>query len=111
MEGDGVNDAHLVNGIYVDHWEVARFVVETGRRFFGLLPRLEKWQPLFPEGFQFPGSRPARTTGRSPEYYRMTVKGILGPRGHFGHKGICSRQFTILVVVSCERTETPGRTW
>jgi hypothetical protein len=106
-----MNDTELFTGIYVNHWEVARFGVKTGRRFFGLLPRLEKWQPLFPEGFQLPGNQSACSTRRPSEYYSMTVRGTLGPKGHFGHIGICSRQLTIVEVVSCERTEMPGRTW
>jgi hypothetical protein len=106
-----MSDNQTFTGIYVAHWEVARFVVETGRRFFGLFPRIEKWQPIFPEGFQLPATHTARTTRGPAEYFRMTVKGTLGPRGHFGHMGICSRQLTVSEVMACEKTEMPGKTW
>ena len=78
-----ISDSRVFTGIYVDHWEVARFVVETGKRFFGLLPKHDKWQPLFPESFQLPGSQYTTTTRRPAEYFRMTVKGTLGPKGPF----------------------------
>lgn len=106
-----MNNSQVFTGIYVAHWEVARFVVETGRRFFGLLSKREKWQPLFPEGFHLPGSQCTHTTRRPAEYFPMTVKGTLGPKGHFGHVGICSRHLTISEVISCQRTEGAGKTW
>lgn len=63
-------------GIHVAHWEVARFVVQAGRGLLGR-PRIEKWQALFPAGFELPDAdthdrySPART-------YRMRVRGRLG---------------------------------
>jgi len=48
-----MTEEKTITGIYVAHWEVGRLVVETGRRFFGLLPRIEKWQAIFPSGFNF----------------------------------------------------------
>ncbi len=100
-----------IHGIYVDHWEAARFVVVTGRRFFGLLPKREKWQALFPEGFQLPGDGQPRTIRSPARYFRMTVKGAVGPKGRFGHMGICSRQLTIDAVLACEVIGDPGHTW
>jgi hypothetical protein len=97
-----------ITGVYVAHWEAGRFVVETGRRFFGLLPRVEKWQPIFPPGFRLPKSENPRGPAK---YFKMTVRGTLGPKGHFAHLGICTRQLTISEVVSCEETHRPGKTW
>jgi len=106
-----MGNAETFEGIYVAHWEVPRFTVETARRFFGLLPKIEKWQPIFPEGFQPPMDRQTQTTRSPARYFRMKIRGTLGPEGHFGHKGICSRQLTISEVISCEETKTPGKTW
>jgi hypothetical protein len=105
-------DEREYEGVYVAHWEVARFVV-LGRRVLGFLwRRVHKWQPLFPREFRLPdlteGVRPGRG---APRYYRMRVRGTVGPRGHFGHLGLCEGQLTISAVLSFERTDTPGRTW
>jgi hypothetical protein len=96
-------------GVYVAHWEVARFAVQVGRGLFGR-PRIEKWQALFPGGFRLPGAEaPDR---RSPgKTYRMRVRGRLSTAGRFGHRGICTRQLEIVEVLTCEETSSPGPTW
>lgn len=99
-----------ISGVYVMHWEVARFVVVNGRRFFGLFPAVEKWRPHFPEDFKFPGDK--SPLGRSGvRYYRMKVIGILGEPGRFGHMGICKREVFIEQVLECDETHNPGPTW
>ena len=100
-------------GVYVPHWEVARFCVVTGRRFFGLLPRVERWRVVrFPDGFALRAwSDPSTFRESRGRAYRMTVVGRVGPRGRFGHKGICSRELHVVRVVSCEETTAPGPTW
>lgn len=109
LEENRMNDPQLFTGIYVAHWEIARFVIKTGKRFFGLLPKIEAWQLRFPEGYQLPESQATHNRRCPPEYFRMTVRGTLGPKGNFGHKGICSRQLNVLEVVSCEKIERPAR--
>lgn len=98
-------------GIYVAHWEVARFVVSKGRRFFGLIEKVEFWQPIFPAGFRLPEMDDTRSIRKQSGYYRMRLRGELGPRGHFGHKGICRHQLRVVEVVCCEKTHAPGKTW
>lgn len=99
-------------GVFVSHWEVPRFCVVSGRRFFGFLPRVEKWEAIFPEGFELPEWRDLVAFGQSPgRCYRMRVRGRLGPKGHFGHKGMCSRELHISRVISWEETDDPGPTW
>jgi hypothetical protein len=96
-------------GVYVAHWEAARYVVQVGRGLLGR-PKTEKWQALLPSGFQLPHVE--TLDRRSPaKTYRMRVRGRLGPPGHFGHMGICTRQLDVVEVLSCEETSSPGRTW
>jgi hypothetical protein len=104
--------AQVYVGIYVAHWEVSRLAL-PGDRILGMLwRRVHKWQPIFPEGFHLPDDPEGKGFGRAPpRFYRMTVRGTVGPRGHFGHLGICERQVRISEVLSCERTDSPGRTW
>jgi hypothetical protein len=83
-----MDEETTITGVYVAHWEVGRFAVKTGGRFFGLLPRVEKWQPIFPAGFHLPNSENPRGPAR---YFKMTVRGTLVPKCHFAHLGICSR--------------------
>lgn len=88
-------------GIYIDHWEVGRLVVVTGRRLFGLRPRLESWRILFPIGFELPElDRPVR-------YFRMRVRGELSPEDHCGHRGWCSHELAVSEVIHCEETDDP----
>jgi hypothetical protein len=41
----------------------------------------------------------------------MSVVARVGPKGHFGHLGICSRELFIDRVIECTPTDRPGRTW
>jgi hypothetical protein len=34
------DDEQEFEGVFVAHWEIARFVVVRGRKFFGMLPRV-----------------------------------------------------------------------
>ena len=96
-------------GVYVAHWEVARFVVPSESKFLGVFHRVEMWRPHFPPEFELPGDR---STGFGPvRYFRMRVAGHVGPKGHFGHRGICSRELFIERVIECAPTDRPGRTW
>jgi len=100
---------HEYHGVYVAHWEVARFVVPAKSKFLGLFPRVEKWHPHFPVDFELPGDRsPGRGPGRC---FRMSIVGRLGPKGHFGHRGICSRELFIDRVLECTPTDCSERTW
>jgi hypothetical protein len=94
-------------GIYVAHWEVSRFVVSRGGWFFGLVQIVQHWQPVFPEDF----AAPIRGRRDDAAYYRMKLRGTLGPRGFFGHMGICRRQLFVKRILSCDKTEHPGKVW
>lgn len=93
--------------VYLAHWELGRIVAITGRRFFGLRPRVENWYPHFP-----PELPPVMTNLKldrlSSRYFRLRVLGRLGPKGMFGHKGICSHELFITRIISCEETSDPG---
>jgi len=105
-----VTTQHEFSGIFVAHWEVARFCVVSGRRLFGLLPRVEKYEPHFPPcaldnvGINVSRQGPQR-------HFRMRVLGYLGPRGTFGHHGICSHQLFVSEIVESVETSDPGPTW
>jgi hypothetical protein len=49
-------------GVYVAHWEIARFEVTVGRSFLGR-QAIEKWYPRFPHDFELPDS-PGSIAGR-----------------------------------------------
>lgn len=98
------------DGVYVAHWEVARFVIPRGRRLFGLLPRVEKLLAFFPPNFTFPDSDAHSRRGPA-RFYRMRVRGRVGPTGYYGHKGICERELRVSKVISCEETDRPGPIW
>ncbi len=108
---DGLEQQTEFDGVYVQHWEVARFAIVTGRRFFGLFPRVVLLSPDFPEGaLEAHGIQPL--TGRvEGGTYRMTLRGKLGPRGSYGHRGICSHELHVEEILSCEETDDPGPTW
>jgi hypothetical protein len=96
----------------VSHWEVARFCRVVGRRLFGLLPRVERWSVTFPPGFELPEWRDKiNFHSAGSRYYRMRLRGRLGPRGTYGHRGICSHVLSVTEVVSFEETTDPGPTW
>jgi hypothetical protein len=100
----------VFDGVYVRHWEVMRFAVVTGKWFFGLFTKVEKLYPRFREGaLEAQGIEGVtRGPGRT---YRMKVRGKLGPRGSYGHRGICSHELHVEEILSCEETDDPGPTW
>jgi len=101
----------LFEGIYVQHWEVARFAVVRGRKWFGLLPRIVLFSPVFDaQALREHGVEPL-TDNLGVTYYRMTVRGRLGPPGSFGHMGICRHELHVDEILKCEKTDDPGPTW
>ncbi len=98
-------------GVYVAHWEVPRLVVEVGRRFFGLAARVERWLPVFPEGFELPGGQEGSSMRGPARFCRITVRGRLEPRGRYGHMAGCSRAVFVSEVISCQQIDKRGRTW
>lgn len=100
------------HGVYVDHWEAPRFVVDVGRGPLGLWRRVELWMPRFPDSVASQLRRAAHEDRRgSPRYYRMRVRGRLGPEGRFGHKGMCSRELHVTEILESKETEKPRKTW
>ena len=99
------NEGPEFEGIYIDHWEVARLVVLTGKRLFGIPPRLENWHTLFPLDFELP--EPDWENLRPGRYFRMRVRGELSPEGHFGHRGWCTHELTVSEVLYCDETDDP----
>jgi hypothetical protein len=76
------------------HGEVGHILVQTGHRFFGLLPGFEKWMAEDGCGL-LPGSE-----DRGPgAQYRIRFTGIATEPGHFGHKGGCYRRVQITEVI------------
>ena len=105
-----VGEESEFEGVYVAHWEVARFAILRGHRFFGLVPRIDKWLAFFPPAFAFPDVDAHNRAGPA-RFYRMRVRGRLGPKGHYGHKGICDRELHVSEVITCEETRQPGPIW
>jgi len=102
------DEATVFEGVYVAHWEVARFVVTVGSRLFGLLPKREAWRAHLPHGFEFPDSD-AHGRHSPGRFYDIRVRGRLGPPGRFGHMGICKRELFVDEVLSCEPTTNRPR--
>lgn len=95
-------------GTYVAHWEVSHFVVES-KKLLGIFPRIEKWWPHFPENFSLPR---LESLGREKsKLFKMRVLAKLGPKGNFGHLGICNREIFIKEVIDFEETEKHGKLW
>jgi len=94
-------DEEEIAGVYVAHWELSSFVPET------LSPRREQWLPRFPPEFQLP---PAPVPRGPPRFFRMTLRGRVGPRGAFGHMGMCQREVLVSRVLACEPTTDPRPT-
>jgi hypothetical protein len=84
-------------GVYVAHWEMAHFAIQTGRKLFGLLPKRERWSAYFPKDFHFPGEDEQTKSFRyrPPRFFRIHLIGVPSERGQFGHKGICCRKIEI----------------
>lgn len=101
------SDAIEIEGVLVQHWELYRFVVAGPPRWWGLLRTVENWYPRLPDAAPVPPLVDRETC----RYFRMRLQGRLGPRGFFGHRGICSREFFVARVLSCEETFEPGITW
>lgn len=99
-------------GLYVHHWEAPRFVVDAGRGPFGLWRRVELWMPRFSDSvadfLQEAGSEERRGP---PRYYHMRVRGRLGPKGAFGHKGMCHRELHVTEILDSQETSKPGKIW
>lgn len=106
-----MTESEKISGKFVEHWEVPRFAVQVGTRFLGLLPRIEKWQAIFPPGFALPASVQPTKDRPPPRCFKMVVSGTVSPQGHFGHNGICRRQITVSEVLSCEETTDFTHTW
>lgn len=95
-------------GVYEAHWELSCFVVQTTQGSPGR-PQIEQWLAWFPDGFTFPDEDTLDLrVGRS---YKMRVRGRLGPRGHFGHLGVCERELFVTEVLVCVETSPPEDIW
>ena len=104
-----VSDAEPIQefcGIYRPHWEVGHLEVQTGRGFLGR-PKHERWEAWFPAAFEFPDPEvndPSAMRFPTQHYaYRMVVRGRVGPRGHFGHRGWLQRRLDVIEVLECTR--------
>jgi len=106
-----LGDEMEYEGTYVVHWEIPRFCVIAGRRFFGLRPRVEKWEVLFPEGFELPEWKDPEFRRSGGTCYSMRLRGRLGPKGQFAHRGMCERQLHVSEVIAHAKTDMPGPTW
>ncbi len=95
-------------GVYVAHWEVSRFVVE-GKKILGIFPKVEKWWPHFPEGFCFPGNETRNK--KETKIFKIKVLAKVGPKGNFGHKGVCKREIFIKDVLVLKETDQHGKLW
>jgi len=84
-------------GIYLSHWEVGRFVIEVGRKFWGLFPNHEAWMARFPKDFQFPSetTHPQLRTRGPGRFFKIRFIGVPSERGQFGHMGMCCRRVEI----------------
>src|SRR5262249_37235750 len=80
------------SGIYVAHWEVARFVIDVGCEFLG--SKREQWSLSFPKGFELPGeAEEQKSRHHGPaRFFRIRIVGVPSERGSFGHRGNCCRE-------------------
>lgn len=94
-------------GIYQPHWEVPAITIMTGFRFFGLIPRFERWfpspSPLLPTGA-------ATRDGPWPRYI-VHFRGVPTEVGHFGHKGGARRKVEIIEMLDSYEMPNPRSVW
>jgi hypothetical protein len=99
-------------GVYVSHWELPRFVVELGKGPLGLWTRTQRLFLILPAGFVLPGEPSEVRTRRSgPRLFQMRVRGSLGPKGEFGHKGSCKHELRVSEVLECHEAAAAGPVW
>ena len=100
-------------GIYVTHWEVPRFVIEVGRRFWGLLPVRERWAAHFPSDFQLPNeeNQTISMRHRPARFFQIRFIGTPSNHGHFAHMGFCHRKVEIHRIQEILEIKNPGYTW
>ena len=92
------------SGRYIAHWEVERIEIEVGRRFFGLFPKSEAWQPTFPPGFDLPNQNKYQANWSRHPGRRFLIRfiGVPTAMGRFAHMGMCRRQVEIRKVIELE---------
>ena len=64
------------------------------------------WHVTLPDGFELPwahefGGRPSRLP-EHPRYFEMEVEGVVSEEGHFGERGLCCRQLSIVRVINAK---------
>jgi hypothetical protein len=106
-----VGEERQFDGTYVAHWEVSRFEIVTGRRFFGLLEtteccRLETAEGIEPlEAVLFGGQIPENWRRSGGARFAMSFEGRVLERGDFGHMGWCRWRVLVLRWLNVERLD------
>lgn len=86
-------------GVYLAQWEIAHFAPDGGRRLRWLgLKHGEKWLAHFPSG----ASVPTSGLHERASFHRMRVRGRIGPRGRYGHMGICQHELFVSEILDCQ---------
>jgi hypothetical protein len=84
--------------LYIDE-HISHFAIATGRKWFGLARRFERWYYEFAPDCEIPpeirGARDARDARQAFSMYEVDIDATLGEPGHFGPQGWCCRIVTI----------------
>ena len=106
--GDIAGNCDVFRGVYRAHWELSYVRVTLGYWFFDLLPSRENWEPVFPAAVELPwsealGGKPDPEQPLiKPRYLVMQFEGVPSTKGHFGHRGGCSRRVEIERVLAAK---------
>lgn len=98
----------VYEGTFVAHGEIAHFVIARGG-VLGLFRHTERWELKLPATYVFPGGENVLSKDAPVRYFRMRLRGTLGPVGQFGPRGMCTRRLTVAKVLTCTELDRPDQ--
>src|SRR5947207_14015020 len=91
----------VYEGTFFIHWDVPRFCYDTCIKRFGLFRIRERWELHLPPGFELPwaeefGGKSSDEQHRhsNGRLFSMSFRGVVSPKGSYGHMGFCQRKAT-----------------
>lgn len=104
-----IGETRQFDGIYIANWEVSRFEIVTGKRFFGLLETVERCQletePAIETviGKLFAGKLPDNWRHHDAVRFALSFVGCAVEKGYFGHMGWCRWRLRVQKWLSVEK--------
>jgi hypothetical protein len=111
-----IGEQRQYDGIYVVNWEVARFEVVTGKRFFGLFENVERCHLVTADGVEsiidklFGGELPDDWRHHGAVSFALSFDGCAIENGRFGHMGWCRWRVRLDKWLSVKNLDSWGAT-